>query len=101
MRSYAPRCQMDLIESVFLAQNLHAFLGGHRNYCLSYMLNVLIEMKVVVDFIPNHTSDKHKWFQQSRKGGATNKYRDYYVWKDAKTLSDGTRAPPNNWVSFT
>ena len=55
-------------------------------------------MKVVVDFIPNHTSDKHKWFQQSRKGGATNKYRDYYVWKDAKILADGTRAPPNNWV---
>ena len=46
-------------------------------------------MKVVVDIVINHTSDKHPWFIESRKS-KTNPYRDYYVW----------RAEPNNWESF-
>ena len=53
-----------------------------------------------MDFIPNHTSDKHKWFIESSKGGENNKYSDYYIWHSGRTLANGTRAPPNNWVSF-
>ena len=55
-------------------------------------------MKLIVDYIPNHTSDRHPWFQASRKGGECNKYADFYVWHEGKILEDGTRAPPNNWV---
>jgi len=51
-------------------------------------------IKIVLDFIPNHTSDKHKWFLESSMGNSTNKYRDYYVWEKG-TAS----APPNNWLS--
>ena len=48
-----------------------------------------------MDFIPNHTSDKHNWFVESRKNSLdTNKYREYYVWHASK---DKTK-PPNNWV---
>ncbi|XP_043915977.1 neutral and basic amino acid transport protein rBAT [Protopterus annectens] len=52
-------------------------------------------MKLIMECIPNHTSDKHKWFQLSRN--RTGKYTDYYIWKDCK--QDGIVKPVNNWVS--
>uniref|UniRef100_A0A9J8AWW6 Amino acid transporter heavy chain SLC3A1 n=1 Tax=Cyprinus carpio carpio TaxID=630221 RepID=A0A9J8AWW6_CYPCA len=49
-------------------------------------------LKLIMDYIPNHTSDKHIWFQLSRNG--TEPYKDYYIWVNC------TRdKPPNNWVS--
>ncbi|ELU08812.1 hypothetical protein CAPTEDRAFT_178960 [Capitella teleta] len=58
------------------------------------------DMKVLMDFIPNHTSDKHVWFELSRKAkrGANNPYKDYYIWHDGRKAKDGTLLPPNNWV---
>ncbi|XP_025902060.1 neutral and basic amino acid transport protein rBAT [Nothoprocta perdicaria] len=53
-------------------------------------------LKLIMDLIPNHTSDKHRWFQLSRN--RTGKYRDYYVWHDC-ARAGGSLAPPNNWVS--
>ena len=51
-------------------------------------------LRVILDFVPNHTSDQHPWFEESRSS-RTNPKRDWYIWKDAKP--DGS--PPNNWVS--
>jgi alpha-glucosidase len=51
-------------------------------------------LKVILDYVPNHTSDRHPWFVESRSS-RDNPKRDWYVWQDAKP--DG--APPNNWVS--
>ncbi|NXS62566.1 SLC31 protein, partial [Brachypteracias leptosomus] len=53
-------------------------------------------LKVIMDLIPNHTSDKHRWFQLSRN--RTGKYTDYYIWQDCVQAA-GSVAPPNNWVS--
>uniref|UniRef100_A0A4X1SJS4 Amino acid transporter heavy chain SLC3A1 n=1 Tax=Sus scrofa TaxID=9823 RepID=A0A4X1SJS4_PIG len=53
-------------------------------------------LKLIIDFIPNHTSDKHAWFQLSRT--RTGKYTDYYIWHDC-TQEDGITIPPNNWLS--
>ncbi|XP_054846029.1 neutral and basic amino acid transport protein rBAT [Eublepharis macularius] len=53
-------------------------------------------LKVIMDLIPNHTSEKHKWFQLSRN--RTGKYTDYYIWHDCAHIS-GRTTPPNNWVS--
>ncbi|XP_059263810.1 neutral and basic amino acid transport protein rBAT-like [Mustela nigripes] len=53
-------------------------------------------LKLIIDFIPNHTSDKHAWFQLSRN--RTGKYTDYYIWHDCRHDS-GTTTPPNNWLS--
>ena len=54
-------------------------------------------MKVIMDLVVNHTSDEHMWFRESRKGGADNPYRDYYIWRKGKG-KDGKK-PPNNWLS--
>lgn len=52
------------------------------------------DIKVMADFVPNHTSDEHPWFIAS-KSSRTNEKRDWYVWHDPKP--DGS--PPNNWLS--
>ncbi len=51
-------------------------------------------MKVILDFVPNHTSSEHPWFKEARSSRASAK-RDWYLWHDART--DGS--PPNNWLS--
>jgi alpha-glucosidase len=52
------------------------------------------DLKIIIDFVPNHTSDQHPWFLQSRSS-RDNPKRDWYVWADPKP--DGE--PPNNWLS--
>ena len=50
-------------------------------------------LRLILDFVPNHTSDQHPWFLESRAGRASGK-RDWYIWRDPR---DG--GPPNNWRS--
>jgi alpha-glucosidase len=63
-------------------------------------LDALIEaarqkgIAVLMDLVPNHTSDQHRWFLDARRGREA-RYRDFYVWADPK--ADGS--PPNNWIS--
>ena len=52
-------------------------------------------IRVIVDYVPNHTSDRHPWFVESRASRG-NAMRDWYVWRDPKP--DG--GPPNNWISM-
>ena len=51
-------------------------------------------IKVIIDWVPNHTSDLHPWFVESRSS-RTNPKRDWYVWRDPKP--DGSL--PNNWAA--
>jgi len=51
-------------------------------------------LKLILDYVPNHTSDRHPWFQAARSS-RDNPYRDYYIWHDP--APDG--GPPNNWLS--
>jgi glycosidase len=52
------------------------------------------DLQVIIDLVPNHTSDRHAWFQESR-ASRDNPKRDWYVWREPKP--DGS--PPNNWLS--
>lgn len=51
-------------------------------------------IKIMMDYVPNHTSDQHTWFQES-KSSKDNAKRNWYIWADPK--SDGSA--PNNWLS--
>jgi alpha-glucosidase len=53
------------------------------------------EIRVILDWVPNHTSDQHGWFAESRASRRSPK-RDWYVWRDPQP--DGS--PPNNWTSL-
>jgi alpha-glucosidase len=51
-------------------------------------------IRIIIDYIPNHTSNLHHWFQQAR-ADRNSPYRDWYFWRDPGP--DG--GPPNNWIS--
>ncbi|MGN6545081.1 MAG: alpha-amylase family glycosyl hydrolase [Aureliella sp.] len=51
-------------------------------------------IRIIIDYVPNHTSNKHPWFLQSRES-RSNRYRDYYLWSDP--APDG--GAPNNWIN--
>src|SRR3546814_11333335 len=49
---------------------------------------------LLIDFVPNHSSDRHPWFVESRSSRASPK-RDWYIWRDPAPGG----GPPNNWTS--
>jgi alpha-glucosidase len=51
-------------------------------------------LRLILDFVPNHTSDRHPWFVESCSSSNSAR-RDWYIWRDG--ASDG--GPPNNWLS--
>ena len=51
-------------------------------------------LKVVLDLVPNHTSDKHPWFVESRRNRGNDRH-DWYLWRDPAPGG----GPPNNWRS--
>ena len=51
-------------------------------------------LKLILDYVPNHTSDQHPWFEQSRQNRSNAKH-DWYIWRDAAPGG----GPPNNWQS--
>ncbi len=70
----------DIMDEFGTMQDFDALLAGvHQR-----------EMKLILDLVPNHSSDEHYWFQEARKS-KDNPYRDYYYWADE---------PRTNWQSF-
>ncbi len=56
-------------------------------------------IRIIMDMVMNHSSDKHKWFLESRSS-RDNPYRDWYVWRDGKgETATSPGQPPNNWQS--
>ncbi|GIK54348.1 MAG: ABC transporter permease subunit [Chloroflexi bacterium] len=52
-------------------------------------------LKVILDYVANHTSSEHPWFRESRRN-RDNAKRDWYIWRDGRENGE----PPNNWVSL-
>ncbi|KAH8754044.1 glycoside hydrolase superfamily [Hyaloscypha finlandica] len=55
-------------------------------------------MKIIFDLVINHSSNQHKWFEESRSS-KDNPKRDWYFWRPARWDAEGNRRPPNNWRS--
>ncbi|XP_063617381.1 maltase A1-like [Cydia splendana] len=54
-------------------------------------------IKVVLDLVPNHSSNESEWFKKALEGDS--KYYNYFVWEDGVIDENGNRQPPNNWLS--
>ena len=61
-----------------------------------------LNIKIILDFVPNHSSDQHEWFKASSDPSHADheKYKDYYIWNDGRVLENGTRVAPSNWLSI-
>lgn len=55
-----------------------------------------LNLKIILDFVPNHSSDECDWFVRSAAG--EEEYKDFYVWHTGKVVN-GIRQPPTNWIS--
>ena len=75
-------------------QNIHPIFGSMDDFEELLQQAHQRGLKLILDLVPNHTSDQHPWFLASRSSKEDPK-RDWYIWKDAK--EDAT--PPNNWLS--
>uniref|UniRef100_A0A1I8QES5 alpha-glucosidase n=1 Tax=Stomoxys calcitrans TaxID=35570 RepID=A0A1I8QES5_STOCA len=79
------------------------FKAIHEEYGTMEDFEALIEeanrlnIKIILDFVPNHTSDQCEWFKKS--AARVEGYEDFYVWHDGKVNESGEREPPNNWAS--
>ena len=79
-------------------QGVHPDLGTLADFDVLVAEATARNLRVVLDLVPNHTSDQHAWFQDAIKS-TDSPYRDYYVWADPKIDDAGVAGPPNNWVS--
>lgn len=82
-------------------ENVAEIFGTRDDLVALFTKAKSLDLKIILDFVPNHSSDQHKWFIASSDPTHADyeTYKNYYVWKDAKMV-DGERKPPNNWVIF-
>ncbi|WP_234734469.1 alpha-amylase family glycosyl hydrolase [Tellurirhabdus bombi] len=76
-------------------QDIHPLFGSLADF--DQLLDEVHKrgMKLILDLVPNHTSDQHPWFLESRSS-RDNPKRDWYIWQDARP--DGSA--PNNWLAM-
>ncbi|MGB2617151.1 MAG: alpha-glucosidase [Candidatus Acidiferrales bacterium] len=88
-----PSPQVDFGYDVSDYENMDRMYGTLAEFDRLQKLAGQHGIKIILDFVVNHTSDQHPWFLDSRSSRTAAK-RDWYIWRDGK---DG--GPPNNWTS--
>jgi alpha-glucosidase len=90
-----PSPQVDFGYDVSDYQNIDPMYGTLADFDRMVAEGRKQNVRIILDFVPNHTSDQHPWFLDS-KSSRTAPHRDWYVWRDGK----GPGKPPNNWISI-
>lgn len=82
-------------------REIHAEYGTMEDFERMVARANELDIKIILDFVPNHSSDEHEWFKKSNNpnGPEFQKYKDYYIWHEGKVLENGTRVEPCNWNS--
>ena len=89
-----PSPQVDFGYDVSDYENINPMYGTLADFDAMAAEGRKKDVRIILDFVVNHTSDKHAWFIES-SSSKTNPKRDWYIWRDGK--ADGQ--PPNNWMS--
>src|SRR3974390_712023 len=89
-----PSPQVDFGYDVSDYENIDPMYGTLEDFDRLVAEGKKRNIRVILDFVVNHTSDQHKWFIDSRTS-KTAQHRDWYIWRDGK----GAGQPPNNWQS--
>ena len=89
-----PSPQVDFGYDVSDYENIDKMYGTLEDFDRLEKMGKEHGIKIILDFVLNHTSDQHPWFINSRSSRTASK-RDWYIWRDGK----GTNQPPNNWIS--
>jgi alpha-glucosidase len=90
-----PSPQVDFGYDVSDYNNIDPMYGTLANFDTMVEKGRQEKVKVILDFVVNHTSDQHPWFIDS-ESSRTSAKRDWYIWRDGK----GPGQPPNNWISI-
>jgi len=96
-----PSPQVDFGYDVSDYENIDTMYGNLADFDQLQKLAADHGIKIILDFVVNHTSDQHPWFVDSRSSRTAQK-RDWYIWRDGKGrgTSDGKDdSPPNNWIA--
>ncbi len=90
-----PSPQVDFGYDVSDYENIDPVYGTLKDFDVLEQEAQKRGIRIIMDFVPNHTSDQHKWFIDSRSS-RTSAHRDWYIWRDGKEPGQ----PPNNWESI-
>jgi alpha-glucosidase len=91
---FFPSPQVDFGYDVSDYENIDPMYGTLKDFDRMQSEARKRNIRIILDFVLNHTSDKHPWFIDSRSS-RTAAHRDWYVWRDARAPGQ----PPNNWES--
>jgi alpha-glucosidase len=89
-----PSPQVDFGYDVSDYENIDPMYGTLKDFDRMAAEAKQNNVRIILDFVMNHTSDQHKWFINSRSS-KTAAHRNWYVWRDGR----GPGQPPNNWES--
>jgi alpha-glucosidase len=89
-----PSPQVDFGYDVSDYENIDPMYGTLGDFDKMMTVARKDKIRILMDFVMNHTSDQHPWFLDSRSS-RTSARRDWYIWRDGKNAG-----PPNNWISL-
>jgi len=89
-----PSPQVDFGYDVSDYENIDPMYGTLADFDAMQKEGQKKKVKIILDFVVNHSSDQHPWFLDS-KSSKSAPHRDWYIWHDGK----GPGLPPNNWTS--